>query len=644
MKTFLKAAFVMLCLPLVMLMQGCSDRDDPEPVGNEEQPTETRPVTLRVYPASDQGRRPMIHLTAEYGDWHISEIQDPDAADIKTWLFVNGKENVSTIVTVSEEMICFQGYDINKGASDSEAYYFIPDGKSGFTACRCRVGTNDRDTEILEIIPLEASDETMPAPSRAQNDGFDDTRAILDRMFTELGEKIDDLGTFLPSDISGITSVWTQLAVPMARMTLYSNDPQKIEEIHREYIIDTAEGETVELFVDVVLPAYKDLLDNLKKAYVMSKYFLGLSDWDEDEYYEWFQSIEDSRVEDDIEEFSVFSSSRQPKIMHLMSEVGQYTINTRVYNVGLTDAWATAEVIQNGYGGSYISECGIVLTDVLKKKTVYRASTFGSGIHLDNLTQNTTYSATSYIKSYGTTYYGSTVKFTTDVEFSVTPESITFGPEGGSRGVYVNLPDDSWAWDITDKPSWCTITKSATSFFVDVAVSGASRAGVITLTGKSKKYGGEETCQLSVTQTSGYLFGGKVSVTMREDDGSAYSDEVEYMAFVQKAGDTYLLTYTGGATDVIYVSQDIRQQPETAIDYTHVTSYTQNFTADGFSISGKIGGSVEGNRISGHFNLTADLTAGTFKIDEFMRVSDSEYWVEYRVSGTLSLSDLPDGR
>lgn len=650
-KNILNETLSLICLMLLLIVCACGDSDSPVP------PTPSDPVTppngggtttgsvdviFRVYPQSDWGERSMIHLTAEYGDWYITEIQGPRDYTRKTWLFINGKERISTLVTVEDKMICFQDYDLNDASTAEEAYYFIYDDKSGFTGYHCRVNEKDNTSEILEVFSLESSEETSSGVSRSQNDGMDDVRALMDQMFVNLGEKVDDWGTFFPPKISDICKVWTQLAIPMARMTIYSNDPEKLREIRQEYTVDLGEGELVEFFVKVVLPKYEDLLDNLKKAYIISKYNLGLLDWDENEYAEWLQSLEYSKVEDDVEELSVFSSSRRPQIIQLMSEVGQYTITAKVFNIGLTDAWASVEVTQNGYGGSYISEVGIKLTDIAGSQRFYKNDRFDGNIHLTDLNQNSLYSATPYIKSYGTTYYGNPVKFKTDVVFSVTPENITFGPEKGSRGVYVNLPNEDWTWEITDKPSWCKITKASTSFFVDVEASSTNRSGIITVTGKDKRNGEEESCTVSVTQISGYyLFSGKIKISLKDDDGDNYAEEYDYMAYVQENDGNFLLTYTGPVSNVIFINQDIRQQPQISDDAARITSYTHNITSNGFSIAGNLGGGVDGYHITGHFKVSVDLNKGTLSIDDMKRISDTEVWSEASATGTLSLTEVP---
>lgn len=640
MRFILKIAIFLICMPLFLCINACSDSDNTEETEDTSQNPSGSPMTFRVYPQSDAGENPLIHLTAEYGDWHISEFQSPGEYNRKTWLFVNGKLDISQLVTVEQGMICFQDYDLNNGAAGDEAFYFISDNKTGLTAYRCQTNNNGNNIQILDILPLSVSEASPSKSARSQEDGMDDIRAILDRHLTELSEQIDDFGTFLPAKLGSICSVWTQLAIPMARMTLYSNDPSKLEELRMEYTLNTAEGQAMDVFVNVVIPTYEEILENIKKAYIMAKYGLGLTDWDEDEYYDWLQSLKNSKVEKDVEEISVFSSSRRPKILSSLTEVGTYTIKTNIYNIGLTDAWGSMEIYQNG-GGSYISECGIRLTDPLRHETFIRNDKFDGKIHITGLSQNTTYRATAYIKSYGVTHYGNTIKFKTDAEFSVTPESITFGPGKGSRLVAVNLPDESWTWAIADKPSWCKITKSASSFFVDVDASSVARKGEITVTGKSKQSNSEKSCTISVVQTAGYYFSGKIKVDVKDDDGGNSIQEIDFSTFVQQTNNTYLLSYTGPATTVMFINQDISKQPTAGDTDTKITSYSYNITPTGFTLAGNIGGNAGGNRISGYFKVTVDLSNGTFQLDDKKRLSDSDYWVDAHCSGTLHLADLP---
>ena len=91
----------------------------------------------------------------------------------------------------------------------------------------------------------------------------------------------------------------------------------------------------------------------------------------------------------------------------------------------------------------------------------------------------------------------------------------------------------------------------------------------------------------------------------------------------------------------MFINQDISKQPSAGDTDTKITSYSYNITPTGFTLAGNIGGNAGGNRISGYFKITVDLSNGTFQLDDKKRLSDSDYWVDAHCSGTLHLADLP---
>lgn len=69
------------------------------------------------------------------------------------------------------------------------------------------------------------------------------------------------------------------------------------------------------------------------------------------------------------------------------------------------------------------------------------------------------------------------------IVFEVSPTSLSFTADGGSKGVFVTMSENIKSWEITSAPRWVKIEKGRESFFVDVAKSEESRSSVITVTG-----------------------------------------------------------------------------------------------------------------------------------------------------------------
>lgn len=123
-------------------------------------------------------------------------------------------------------------------------------------------------------------------------------------------------------------------------------------------------------------------------------------------------------------------------------------------------------------------------------------------------------------------------------EFSVSPTSFSFASAGESK--YLNIYDkDNLGWEITDSPSWVTISPISGVGFTGVTITAkkntsGQRSGTFKVT--EKTFGGATTVSLS--QESGYVFGVSPtsftglnrtggSVTMTINNPNGYSWEIK---------------------------------------------------------------------------------------------------------------------
>lgn len=112
------------------------------------------------------------------------------------------------------------------------------------------------------------------------------------------------------------------------------------------------------------------------------------------------------------------------------------------------------------------------------------------------------------------------------VKFDVSPTSLTFKSEGGSKAVAIDMSNNITSWDVTSKPTWVSIEKGKESFFVNVKKSKEIRSSIITVTG----YAGDGISidrQITVEQgsyawdTTAWNFSGPVSCSVM---GETYTD------------------------------------------------------------------------------------------------------------------------
>ena len=113
------------------------------------------------------------------------------------------------------------------------------------------------------------------------------------------------------------------------------------------------------------------------------------------------------------------------------------------------------------------------------------------GTTITGLQKATKYTAFAYAtSSTGERVLSPGVTFWT-LGFEAFPASLTFPSEGDTKSVALSYSEaDITSWNITSKPSWCTITKDGDRMFsVKVCKSTKMRSGTITVTGHSNALG-----------------------------------------------------------------------------------------------------------------------------------------------------------
>lgn len=230
------------------------------------------------------------------------------------------------------------------------------------------------------------------------------------------------------------------------------------------------------------------------------------------------------------------------------------------------------------------------------------------GITVSGLQKATKYTAFAYVKSaFGDRVLSPGLTFCT-LGFEASPSSLTFPPEGNTKYValfYSN--EDITSWNITNKPSWCTITKDGDkTFAVTVGASTEARSGNITITAHSNTLGNLteniEVTQLGTNSWEGtsWVFTGSVT-THNGIDGSSSSDEMAFTLMVSSVPNNIEFSFA-------------------QILSSAATSYSDNYVIDGngklvYTASGTYSGDWGNNHITsrvtfvrtGPTTATADL-------------------------------------
>lgn len=451
-------------------LTSCSSDDDNAESNDEVQISN---IEIEILKEPDDDGIPSPRMIAKVDDWNIIEFASEglEHAEMTTLHFINTKENTSMIVAGYGTTAFF--YEYNPFSNVKSDTVIIAAEKQGYTCVAiCLMNwRNNTYTTITETIFDETS--TTRSVTRAK-DEFADIRALFSKTLDKMSSDISKLSKY-PSKFSksagAVAEVWTKVAIPWAKYSLYDGYPEIQEEIREKYAVDRFK----EYFWSIVPTSKERLYENAKKVYNTSK--------------DLFKNIPQKELTDeDITNVSYGIATSANSSYQAQTSYGEeylkYKVSTGVRSVDETSAVIYAYYTCMDGQPSYISEYGIDLNGSNGKKQTIKLSNFDNDITLNGLSPGILYTARVYITSFGKRYESS-VSFMTKIQFSLYPESLTFDQEGGSKAVALNIPEDGIkSWDIKSKPKWCEIEKGATSFFVNVSKTKEKREGEIAVIAK----------------------------------------------------------------------------------------------------------------------------------------------------------------
>jgi len=248
------------------------------------------------------------------------------------------------------------------------------------------------------------------------------------------------------------------------------------------------------------------------------------------------------------------------------------------------------------------------------------------GITVSGLQKATKYTAFAYVKNaFGNRVLSPGVTFWT-LGFEAFPNSLTFPAEGDTKSVALSYSEgDISGWDITSKPSWCTITKDGDKMFtVKVNASTEARSGAITIKAHSNALG-NLTKNIEVTQIgtnswdgTSWVFTGLI--TTNNFEGHTTSQEMTLILMVNSVS-----------------NKDITFSWAQALSAAANNGYSDNYVINGngnlvYSATAGYSGEWGSNNITSQvtFVRTGPTTATA---DLHYRESFSNYYIT--MSGTL---------
>lgn len=454
-----------------IVLTSCANDEYNDVESNEE--VQISNIEINILKEPNDDGIPSPRMIAKVDDWNIIEFTSDglEHEEMTTFHFINTKENISMIVAGYGTSVIF--YEYNPFSNAKSDTVIIAAEKQGFTCvATCLMNwRNNTYTTITETIFENTS--TTRYVNKAK-DEFSDIRALFSKTLEKMSSDISKMSKY-PSKFSqsagAVAEVWTKVAIPWAKYSLYDGYPEIQEEIREKYAVDRFK----EYLWSITPTDVKEIYKKVKDAYKVSKAI--------------FKNVpKEELTNEDINNVSYAiatssNSSYQPQASY-GEEYLKYKVSAGVRSVDETSAVIYAYYTCMDGQPSYISEYGIDLIGSNGKKQTIKLSNFDNHITISGLSPGIQYTARVYINSFGKRYESS-FSFMTKIQFSLYPESLTFDQKGGSKAVALNIPVDGIkSWDIKSKPKWCEIEKGASSFFVNVTESKEKREGVIVVAAK----------------------------------------------------------------------------------------------------------------------------------------------------------------
>lgn len=477
---------IVIMIALVVSFTSCSSDDDSLDTIEKVQISN---IEVNILKEANSDGVPSPRMVAKVDDWNIIEYTSDglEHEAMTTLHFINDKENTSMIVAGYSSTAIFYEYDpFNNLKSDT---VILATEKQGYTCvATCLMNwRNNTYTTISDTI-FDGTTTSSRASTRAKDD-FADIRALFSKTLDKLSSDISNLSKY-PSKFSksagAVAEIWTKVAIPWAKYSLYDGYPEIQEEIREKYAVDRFK----EYFWSIVPTSKERLYQKAKDVYNTSK--------------DLFKNMPKNELTDeDITNISYGIATSANLTYQPQTSYGEESMKYKV-SAGVRSVDETSVVIYAFYTcmdgqPSYISEFGIDLSGSNGKSQTIKVSNFDNDITINGLTPGILYTARAYITSFGKRYE-SLFTFMTKIQFSLHPESLIFDQEGGTKAVALNIPEEGIkSWEIKSKPKWCEIEKGPTSFFVKVSETKEKRKGDIVVAAKLQN-GSSVEAKLAVEQ------------------------------------------------------------------------------------------------------------------------------------------------
>lgn len=454
-------------------------------------------IDVDFLPETETNGEVAPRLMANFNDEMVMiELRSPaDAAAMETVLFLC-QNHEAYIMCGNENLMVFAPYDMETNTPSRDVLLVTPMDDNALVLTKCFIdwNTNTIATGDMMVLPI---DDSKYHETKGGTDG--ETREFffnhLVKPLAESFEKVEGYCGFFGSRAKLVFSYIRITTVTGLVTILYSDDPEELFS-HMEQVITT---ETASGAQSVVLNSFP------REHYEMASRISSATGWFKNDGHDKVNNYAGGSGEGHNIPYATLY--RQG---HDMTAISTSVTPLPVFNVSLNVGNITenSAYLKGSYrSGSIITpvRMGYIIKESGGPEQTQLDMNF-EGTTITGLQRATKYTAFAYVKSaMGDRVLSPGVTFWT-LGFEAFPTSLTFPAEGDTK--YVGLSyskEDITSWDITSKPSWCTITKDDDrTFSVKVGKSTKMRSSTIIVKAHSNALG---TVKQEITMTQGGTIG-----------------------------------------------------------------------------------------------------------------------------------------
>ncbi len=471
---------------LLSLFIGCNE-DNPAEEGEKQdgEKTETKAdVKVSFIVTSHQEKQtdlfPSVYFQTK--TWTGVEIRDPKSKGeylafqmVQDLPYGDANYGDNVLIIAGKNIVSFVDFNPETGDASNEVLNVsVVEDRIRFT--QLAFNWISGEYEIVETcqVPLQTKSSYKPNSINVKGSTEDDLAQSFYDVFDKLGDYTSIGGHYLTGAPKYVTDIVSKVVVPFNKFFIYSYNPERQDEIREEEL----KSQGISYLVDISSEDIQDAWKNWSLLRKVKKILFGddeeepaVSEQEKQQSWNLFQNYKPYME-------NMYTSSRFTCEMPY-----SYEVSAQLLSVGKTTASIKADYSVVGPNPGFVSSIGFIYGTKYGEKKEIQVDSFPYTLELEGLRQGTTYTVKAYLRSQGITYT-SEVEFKTDAEFSVEPQEIVFGLEGGEKLVYVQLGGGVEKWSITNKPDWCSIETARTSFSVKAEATEAERSGRITINGE----------------------------------------------------------------------------------------------------------------------------------------------------------------